>query len=245
MKIRADRVGRDGHRCDGPPRPRAGAAARGGHRGRSPRSSPRSASARRRGGAGARPALRRAAGREPAGRSWPDRGRAGARLARGARGRCASPPPTSASSRPSRRRPSCAPCVVELESGQRVEVGASPVASAGAYAPGGRGSYPSSVLMAALPARAAGVPRFVVVSPASASGRPDDAVLAACAVAGSRGGLLGRRRAGDRRPRARDEVDSGGRRDCRAGQPLRHGGEAVGRRAGSGSTASRGPANSR
>ena len=76
------------------------------------------------------------------------------------------------------------PVSVELEAGQRVEVGASPVASAGAYAPGGRGSYPSSVLMAALPARAAGVPRFVVASPASASGRPDDAVLAACAVAG-------------------------------------------------------------
>ncbi|MDX6582187.1 MAG: histidinol dehydrogenase [Solirubrobacterales bacterium] len=76
------------------------------------------------------------------------------------------------------------PVSVELPAGQRVEVGASPVASAGAYAPGGRGSYPSSVLMAALPARAAGVPRFAVVSPPSAGGRPDDAVLAACAVAG-------------------------------------------------------------
>ncbi len=76
------------------------------------------------------------------------------------------------------------PVSVEPGAGQRVEVGASPVASAGAYAPGGRGSYPSSVLMAALPARAAGVPRFVVVSPASTAGRPDDAVLAACAVAG-------------------------------------------------------------
>jgi histidinol dehydrogenase len=76
------------------------------------------------------------------------------------------------------------PVSVELESGQRVEVGASPVASAGAYAPGGRGSYPSSVLMAALPARAAGVPRFVLVSPASTSGRPDGAVLAACGIAG-------------------------------------------------------------
>ena len=34
---------------------------------------------------------------------------------------------------------------------------ASPVASAGVYAPGGRGAYPSSVLMCAIPARAAGV----------------------------------------------------------------------------------------
>jgi histidinol dehydrogenase len=76
------------------------------------------------------------------------------------------------------------PVSVELEAGQRVEVGAWPVASAGVYAPGGRASYPSSVLMGALPAFAAGVPRVVVVSPPSSAGRPDDAVLAACAIAG-------------------------------------------------------------
>jgi histidinol dehydrogenase len=76
------------------------------------------------------------------------------------------------------------PVSVELDAGQRVEVGAWPVASAGVYVPGGRASYPSSVLMGALPARVAGVPRFVVVSPPSTNGRPDDAVLAACAIAG-------------------------------------------------------------
>lgn len=76
------------------------------------------------------------------------------------------------------------PVAVELESGQRVEVGAAPVASAGVYAPGGRGAYPSSVLMCAMPARAAGVGRLAVVSPPGPGGRPPDVVLAACAIAG-------------------------------------------------------------
>lgn len=73
---------------------------------------------------------------------------------------------------------------VTLEAGQRVEVRSSPVAAAGVYAPGGRGAYPSSVLMCAIPARVAGVARVAVVSPPGPEGRPGDAVLAACAVAG-------------------------------------------------------------
>jgi histidinol dehydrogenase len=76
------------------------------------------------------------------------------------------------------------PVSVELEAGQRIEVGAAPVASAAVYAPGGRGAYPSSVLMGAIPARVAGVGRLVVASPPGPSGRPPDAVLAACATAG-------------------------------------------------------------
>ncbi len=75
------------------------------------------------------------------------------------------------------------PTSVELASGQRVEVGAAPVAAAAVYVPGGRAPYPSSVLMGALPARAAGVGRLAVVSPAGAGGRPADVVLAACAIA--------------------------------------------------------------
>ena len=73
---------------------------------------------------------------------------------------------------------------VELDAGHRVEVRSSPVAAAGVYAPGGRGAYPSSVLMCAIPARAAGVPRVAVASPPGGAGRPSDAVLAACAIAG-------------------------------------------------------------
>jgi histidinol dehydrogenase len=75
------------------------------------------------------------------------------------------------------------PSAYELDEGQRIEVRASPVAAAGIYAPGGRASYPSSVLMSALPARIAGVPRVAVVSPPNSQGRVDQVVLAACAIA--------------------------------------------------------------
>ncbi len=76
------------------------------------------------------------------------------------------------------------PTAVDLDSGQRVELVSSPVKAAGVYAPGGRVPYASSVLMCALPARAAGVSRLAMVSPPAAGGRPADAVLAACAIAG-------------------------------------------------------------
>ena len=76
------------------------------------------------------------------------------------------------------------PAVAELADGQRVEVRSDPVAAAGVYAPGGRGAYPSSVVMCAVPAKVAGVGRLAVASPPSAGGRPSDPVLAACAIAG-------------------------------------------------------------
>jgi histidinol dehydrogenase len=78
-----------------------------------------------------------------------------------------------------------APVSVDLEQGHRVEVRTEPVAAAGVYAPGGRAAYPSSVLMACVPARVAGVSRLAVVSPPGASGRPSAPVLAACAIAGA------------------------------------------------------------
>jgi phosphoribosyl-ATP pyrophosphohydrolase/phosphoribosyl-AMP cyclohydrolase/histidinol dehydrogenase len=55
-----------------------------------------------------------------------------------------------------------------------------PVASAGCYAPGGRYPLPSSVLMTAVTAHAAGVDRVVVASP-----KPGDVTLAAAYVAGA------------------------------------------------------------
>ena len=76
------------------------------------------------------------------------------------------------------------PAAVELSEGQRIEVREEPVAAAGVYAPGGRGAYPSSVLMCCIPARIAGVVRICVASPPGPSGRPNAAVLAACAAAG-------------------------------------------------------------
>lgn len=59
-----------------------------------------------------------------------------------------------------------------------------PLARVGCYVPGGRAAYPSTVLMTAVPARAAGVREVVVATPAGADGRVPDVTLAACAVAG-------------------------------------------------------------
>tara|TARA_R110000772_G_scaffold242436_1_gene355020 strand:+ start:35824 stop:37119 length:1296 start_codon:yes stop_codon:yes gene_type:complete len=53
----------------------------------------------------------------------------------------------------------------------------------GIYVPGGKASYPSSVLMNALPARVAGVDEIVMVVPAP-EGELNDLVLAAAAIAG-------------------------------------------------------------
>ena len=53
----------------------------------------------------------------------------------------------------------------------------------GLYVPGGTASYPSSVLMNAVPARVAGVPRIVMVVPAK-EGAINPAVLAAARIAG-------------------------------------------------------------
>jgi histidinol dehydrogenase len=60
-----------------------------------------------------------------------------------------------------------------------------PVDRAGCYVPGGRGSYPSSVLMTAVPARVAGVPEVVLcVPPDRETGKVATSTLAAAALAG-------------------------------------------------------------
>jgi histidinol dehydrogenase len=60
-----------------------------------------------------------------------------------------------------------------------------PVARAGLYVPGGRGSYPSSVLMTAVPARVAGVPEIVLcVPPDRSTGHIAASTLAAAALVG-------------------------------------------------------------
>lgn len=58
-----------------------------------------------------------------------------------------------------------------------------PVAAAGLYVPGGLASYPSSVLMNAIPAKVAGVPRLAMVVPAP-NGVLNPLVLAAAQLAG-------------------------------------------------------------
>lgn len=61
-----------------------------------------------------------------------------------------------------------------------------PVRRVGLYAPGGKAAYPSSVLMNAVSAQAAGVPELALASPAQAdnNGLPHEAVLWAAALAG-------------------------------------------------------------
>jgi histidinol dehydrogenase len=68
---------------------------------------------------------------------------------------------------------------VELPQGQRVRLRELPVARAAVYAPGGRQPYPSSVIMGAVTARAAGVGELVVAAPSHA------VILAACALCGA------------------------------------------------------------
>jgi len=59
-----------------------------------------------------------------------------------------------------------------------------PLQRVGLYAPGGRTPYPSSLLMAAVPARVAGVSEIVVTSPPDAEGRSAPAILVAARIAG-------------------------------------------------------------
>src|SRR5438046_153922 len=52
------------------------------------------------------------------------------------------------------------------------------------YAPAGRAAYPSTVLMAAVPARVAGVRRLVVATPPGPDSSPNKSILAAARIAG-------------------------------------------------------------
>jgi histidinol dehydrogenase len=72
---------------------------------------------------------------------------------------------------------------VRLVDGSVLEEVVRPLASAGLYVPGGAGAYPSSVLMNAIPARVAGVPRLVLVTPPRTLER-NPAVAAAILIAG-------------------------------------------------------------
>ena len=64
--------------------------------------------------------------------------------------------------------------------GQKV----TPVDRAGLYVPGGTAAYPSTVLMDAIPAKIAGVPQVVMVSPPGKDGKIPAVILAAAKIAG-------------------------------------------------------------
>ena len=59
-----------------------------------------------------------------------------------------------------------------------------PVDRAGLYVPGGTAAYPSTVLMDSIPAKIAGVPEVVMVTPPNAQGKVNPYILAAASVAG-------------------------------------------------------------
>lgn len=71
-----------------------------------------------------------------------------------------------------------APAAVE-RNGVHLAMRFTPLQCAGLYFPGGKASYPSTLIMLAVPAQVAGVKEIVVCSPPSRHGR-SDLVLAAC-----------------------------------------------------------------
>jgi histidinol dehydrogenase len=79
------------------------------------------------------------------------------------------------------------PAATEVQTEPGVFVGrrADPLDAVGVYAPGGRGAYPSSVLMGVIPARIAGVQRVILCSPPGSDGLPSPVVLAAAEIAGA------------------------------------------------------------
>jgi histidinol dehydrogenase len=78
------------------------------------------------------------------------------------------------------------PQAVEVETEPGVTVGRrpDPLRRVGIYCPGGRAAYASSVLMAGIPARVAGVSEIILCSPPQSDGYPAAVVLAACEIAG-------------------------------------------------------------
>jgi histidinol dehydrogenase len=77
-----------------------------------------------------------------------------------------------------------APVDVRLDEGQTVAIEEVPVGRVGVYAPAGRAAYPSTVVMCAVTARAAGVDEIAVCAPPGPEGRAHPVILAACELCG-------------------------------------------------------------
>jgi histidinol dehydrogenase len=71
---------------------------------------------------------------------------------------------------------------VELPEGHSVQIAERPVRRAAVYVPGGRAPYPSTVVMGAVTARAAGVQEIAVCAPPGPGGRAHPVILAACVL---------------------------------------------------------------
>ena len=71
-----------------------------------------------------------------------------------------------------------------LSDGIWVQTVLRPIESVGCYVPGGQAAYPSTLIMTAVPAKVAGVPRIVVCSPPDAKGKVNPLVLVAADICG-------------------------------------------------------------
>lgn len=72
----------------------------------------------------------------------------------------------------------------EVDKGLLVGEKTTPIVDVCLYVPGGKGSFPSVLLMLGVPAKVAGVEKIVVVTPPNAKGEVDDAILAAAKIIG-------------------------------------------------------------
>lgn len=72
----------------------------------------------------------------------------------------------------------------EVDNGLMVGEKTTPIVDVCLYVPGGKGSFPSVLLMLGIPATVAGVEKIVVVTPPNAKGEVDDAILAAAKIIG-------------------------------------------------------------
>lgn len=74
--------------------------------------------------------------------------------------------------------------MTEVEPGVFAGEKITPVASCGLYVPRGKGSFPSVMIMLAVPAVVAGVPELIVCTPSGKNGMADPATLVAAAACG-------------------------------------------------------------
>ncbi len=73
-----------------------------------------------------------------------------------------------------------------LNEGEDIVIGqiVRPIEKVGIYVPGGSASYPSTVLMNAIPAKIAGVEELVMITPPNKEGKIKDSILVAASIAG-------------------------------------------------------------
>ena len=76
------------------------------------------------------------------------------------------------------------PEIKTLSDGVWVQTVLRPIESVGCYVPGGQAAYPSTLIMTAVPAKVAGVPRIVVCSPSDTKGKVNPLVLVAADICG-------------------------------------------------------------